>query len=198
MKILRDGDRGHALVPERGRVGVVYQYRAIELQATGEEVKNVLVGVDVETGEVLTIPAQSTPKLKAARSARKEVVMSVRIPRELSDVLDLVAECLHTEADHFTPALIRYYLAAAVSNERLARRLGTLSQSPLATGKLGGNLRIRIRRDLHEAVCHIASTTEGVNMSDLVRGGILAAKQDVLDGHGRGRKETLEALAQAV
>ena len=177
---------------------MVYQYRAIELEETGVKVENVLVGVDVETGEVLTIPAQSTPKLRVARSARKEVVMSVRVPRELCDVLDLVAEHFHTEADQFTPALIRYYLAAAASDESLARRLGKLSRSRLATGKLDGSLRLRIRRELHDAVCQIASSTEGVNMSDLVRGAILAAKQDVLDGRGRGRTETLKALAQAV
>ncbi|WP_419163528.1 hypothetical protein [Candidatus Palauibacter sp.] len=32
-------------------------------------VESVLVGVSAETGEVLTVPAQSTPKLKAARVA---------------------------------------------------------------------------------------------------------------------------------
>lgn len=69
MKILRAGDRGHALAPERGRVEVVYEYRAIELEQTGVMVMDVLVGIDVETGEVVTIPAQSTPKLKAARDA---------------------------------------------------------------------------------------------------------------------------------
>ena len=130
--------------------------------------------------------------------ARKEVVMSVRVPRELCDVLDLVAEHLHTEVDQFTPALIRYYLAAAASNESLARRLCKLSKSRLATGKLNGSLRLRIRRDLHDTVWQLASTEEGVNMSDLVRGAILAAKQDVLDGRGQARKKTLAALAQAV
>jgi len=136
VKILLEGDRGQALVPERGRVVVVYEYRAVELERTGVTVENVLVGVDTNTGEILTIPAQSTPKLKAARDARKEVVMSVRIPRELGDVLHLVAEYFQTETEHFTPALIRYYLAAAARDERLARRLGQLSRSRLATGKL--------------------------------------------------------------
>lgn len=80
MKILREGDRGYALAPTRGRVEVVYEYRPIKLEQTGVTVKEVLVGVDVETGEVLTVPAQSAPKLRAARDARKEKVMSVRVP----------------------------------------------------------------------------------------------------------------------
>lgn len=198
MKILQEGDRGYALAPERGRVEVVYEYRPVELEETGVTVKNVLVGVDVETGDVLTIPAQSTPKLKAARDARKQTVMSVRVPRELDDVLRLVAEHYHAQPELFTPALIRYYLAAATSNDGLARRLGRLSKDRLAKGKLKESLKVRVQRDLHETVGEIASNTEGVNRSDLVRGAILAAKQDVLEGRARRRERELEAVAQAV
>ena len=70
MKILREGDRGYALAPNQGRVEIVYEYRAVELEKSKAMVRNVLVGVDTETGEVLTVPAQSTPKLKAAREAK--------------------------------------------------------------------------------------------------------------------------------
>ena len=70
MRILREVDRGHALAPERGRVEIVYEYRAVELENSNATVRNVLVGVDAETGEVLTVPAQSTPTLKAAKSAK--------------------------------------------------------------------------------------------------------------------------------
>ena len=198
MKILREGDRGHALAPNRGRVEVVYEYRPVKLEETGVTVKNVLVGVDVETREILTIPAQSTPKLKAAREARKEKVMSVRVPIELEDVLNLVAEHFQTEPDQFAPALIRYYLAAAANSESLARRLGTLSKSELARGQLRRNLRLRVRRELHDSVGQLASSSEGVNRSDLVRGAILAAKQDVLEGRAKKRRKALEAVALAV
>ena len=70
MKNLPEGDRGYALAPERGRVEIVYEYRAIELEKSKATVRNVLVGVDTETGEVLTVPTQSTPKLKAAREVK--------------------------------------------------------------------------------------------------------------------------------
>ncbi|WP_428275453.1 hypothetical protein [Candidatus Palauibacter sp.] len=70
MKILREGDRGYALARERGRVEVVYEYRTIKLEKSNATVTNVLVGVDAETGEILTLPAQSTPRLRAARCAK--------------------------------------------------------------------------------------------------------------------------------
>ena len=45
MKILREGDRGYALAPERGRVEIVYEYRTVELEKSKATVGNVLVGV---------------------------------------------------------------------------------------------------------------------------------------------------------
>ncbi|WP_425154535.1 hypothetical protein [Candidatus Palauibacter sp.] len=78
MKMLREGDCGYALAPGRGRVKVVYEYRTIQLEKSDATVRDVLVGVDAETGEVLTVPAQSTPKLKAARAARGSYVSRSR------------------------------------------------------------------------------------------------------------------------
>ena len=40
MKILREGDRGYALAPERGRVEIVYEYRTCrtrEVEGHGQE-----------------------------------------------------------------------------------------------------------------------------------------------------------------
>lgn len=198
MKILREGDRGYALSPERGRVKVVYQYRPFRLEEANVTVKDVLLGVDIETGDVLTIPAQSTPKLKAAREAKKEKVLSVRMPRELDDVLHLIADYYHAEPEQFSPAVIRYYLTSASQNAGLTRRIWKLSKDRLASGKLEGNLRLRVDRELHDWVYTTASRTEGLNQSDLIRGVIVAVKQDVLEGRAKKRRRELEAIALAV
>ena len=77
MRIIQEGDRGVALAPDRGKVPVVYRYRDLVLDS-GVTVKDVLVGVDEATDEVLAVPAQSTPKIKLARQASKEETFSVR------------------------------------------------------------------------------------------------------------------------
>ncbi len=198
MKILREGDRGYALAPERGRVEIVYEYRTIELERSKATVRNVLVGVDTETGEVLTVPAQSTPKLKAAREAKKEEVMSVRMPRELDDVLHLVADRYRVAPRQFAPAVIRYYLTLARVDAGMARRLNTLSRSRLATGRCRKDLRLRVPPKLLAWLRDIAVTTEGATRSAMVRGAIVAAKEDVLDDRARQRQRHLEAIARAV
>ncbi|MCZ0934424.1 MAG: hypothetical protein OXJ54_04505 [Gemmatimonadetes bacterium] len=198
MKILREGDRGYALAPERGRVEIVYEYRTVELEKSKATVENVLVGVDAETGEVLTVPAQSTPKLKAAREAKKEGVMSVRMPRELDDVLHLVADRYRVATKQFAPAVIRHYLALACADTDMARRLNTLSKSRLATGKCQKDLRLRMQPELLVRLRDVAVATEGATRSAMVRGAIVAAKEDVLDGRARRQQRQLEAISRAV
>lgn len=198
MKILREGDRGHALAPERGRVDVVYEYRTIELEKSKAVVRNVLVGVDAETGEVLTVPAQSTPRLKAAREATKERVLSIRMPRELEDALHLVADRHRATARQFVPALIRYYLTQASSDPSVARRLCKSSTNPLATGTCRANLRLRVKPELFRWMSEFEAAGADVTKSDLVRGAIVAAKEDVLDARSEQRLRELEVIAQAI
>lgn len=198
MKILREGDRGHSLAPERGRVEVVYKYRTIELEQSKAVVRNDLVGVDAATGEVLTVPAQSTPKLKATREATKERVLSIRMPRELEDALHLVADRCRTTPGRFAPALIRYYLAEASSDPSVARRLCKSSTNPLAAGTCRANLRLRVKPELFRWMSEFEAADADVTKSDLVRGAIVAAKEDVLDVPSEQRRRELEVIARAI
>ena len=198
MKILKAGDRGEGLAPRRGRVPIVYEYRTVHLEASDIDVPNVLVGVCEETDEVLVIPAQSAPRLKEARATVKDEVFPVRLPAQLSDVLWLLADHFEVGNKKFLPALLRFYLGEAVRDRRLARRLARLSKHTLATE--GHDLRITLRTPpgLLGAVDRIAADIGGVTRSDLVRGAIIAAKEDVLDGKTTRRARELRAVASAV
>lgn len=198
MRILRAGDRGVGLAAGRGRVPIVYEYRTMHLEASDVDVSNVLVGVCETTGEILVIPAQSAPKLKEAREAVKDETFPVRLPAHLGDVLWLLADHFDVGTKKFLPALIRYYLGEAVRDRRLARRLARLSESGLALE--GPKLRMTLRAapELVRKVDGLVADLDGVSRSDLVRGAILAAKEDVLDGKTTRRKEALRAVAIAV
>lgn len=186
-----------ALSSELGRVPVVYRYRKLTLES-GIEVESVLVGLHEDTGEVLVIPAQSTPRIKEAREGAKESVLEARVPRELEDVLELLADRYRVTPKKFTPALIRFYLHSAAAHPPLARRLGRLSRGHLAKGTLSGRIRVRCGPRLSADMAQLAGAFEQTSLSDLVRGAILAAKEDVLDKRSRKRTEQLEAVAAAV
>ncbi len=69
MRMLQEGQRGLAICPNcKGIVEIRYEYRTNHLEESDLDVENVLVGVCEECDEVVSIPAQSTPKLKQARA----------------------------------------------------------------------------------------------------------------------------------
>jgi len=198
MRILRAGDRGKAVSPERGLVPIVYEYRTVHLQQSGVDVPNVLVGVCPDTGEVLTIPAQSAPKLKEARAATKVETCQIRIPRQLHDILWVLADHYHADTSKFCPALIRFYLAEAVQRPRLAARLARLATMPLAHEGPKSRFTIRAQSSLLKKIDQLAEGFHGVTRSDLIRGAIVAAKQDVLGHQAPTRGKKLAAIAMAV
>lgn len=197
MRIIQEGERGIALAPGLGRVPVVYEYRDLRLDS-GIAVKSVLVGVHEESGKVLVIPAQSTPRIKEAREAAKEEVLEARVPRELEDILALLADHYSVTPKKFSPAVIRFYLHSAASSPPLARRLDKLSRAALANGKRSARIRVRCEAALSEQVTRLAAAFEDASQSDLMRGAIIAAKEDVLDNRAKKRSQQLEAVAAAV
>lgn len=197
MRIIKEGERGVALVPGTGKVPVVYEYRDLALDS-GVLVKGVLVGVHAESDEVLLIPAQSTPRIREVRQAAKEEVLEARVPRELEDILALLAEHYGVTPRKFSPAVIRFYLHTAADSPPLARRLDRLSRGALAQGKRSARIRVRCEASLSEQVTRMASAFTGANQSDFMRGAILAAKEDVLDQRAKSRSQQLQAVAAAV
>ncbi len=199
MKILREGDRGVALARDgRGWVPITYSYRTVRLEKSGVDVPNVLVGVDDGSDEVLVIPSQSTPRLKSARDGVKDEVYQVRIPHELDDVLVVLADLFGATPAKFTPAILRYYLAEACESPKLAGRLVRLSSDPLASGRAAAKLSFRASAGFAHCMRRAVETTEGASTSVLARGAIVAAKEDLLDGRNRSRREKLQAVAKAL
>lgn len=199
MKILREGERGTALASDgRGWVPVTYKYRSVRLDKTGIDVPNVLVGVDDATDEVLVIPSQSTPRLKAAREQVKEETIQVKIPHELDDVLVLIADRFNVSPRRFTPALLRYYLSEAAESPRLCGRLVRLAEHRLAKGRTGARLSFRSSADFGDRIKQAAKHFAGGSVSVLTRGAILAAKEDLVDGKSRVRTQQFEAVAKAL
>lgn len=197
MRILKEGDRGEAVAPGRGVVPVVYEYRTFRLEQSGVDVPDVLVGVCEQTGEILAVPAQSTPKLKLAREEAKDATIQIRLPETLRDVLYLLSDYFGTGGKKLWPALLRFYLKEVTESERLTRRIVRLAGSPLASGEPSSRFAIRVSTALVADLDRLAARSS-VTRSDLARGVIVAAKEDVLDGRARGRVRKLQAVAQAV
>lgn len=135
MRVLQEGDTGAAICARcEERVRIRYEYRPFRLEETDIEVGHVLLGVCEQCDETVSVPAQSTPKLKAARR-RKEETVEARVPRPLEDLIYAVAAEVGASATEFRNQLIRYYLLEIGEKAETARRVGKLASSELARAK---------------------------------------------------------------
>lgn len=200
LKIWHQGEHSEALCATcKGWRATTFQYRPFLLEKSKVVVPDVLVGVCGACDETIDLPHQSMPKLKEAR--RKEPSrVDARIPKELRDVIGVLATDFGGEPEPFAGGVLRYYMQAMTEDRALARRICTLSTSREATGTPGGRLAFRLdKRLLAEALASMTSMngSPATYKSALVRGIIVAAKHDAYDKPNKSRVSALKAIAAA-
>lgn len=200
MRILREGEREEGLCP--GPICKVwrpirYEYRSVHLEDSDVDVEGVLVGVCEVCGESVSIPPQSAPRLREAR-AGKEHTVEARIPRHLDDVVFVIAEKLGAPPAALRGAIVRYYLNELRREARTARRIERLARSELASGTRDARISLRIDRGLWEEAWAAAREAGLDSQADLIRGALVAAKQDLIDGRAKARFRDLERVAAAI
>ncbi len=173
-RFLRAGDAGRAICPHcKAMREMVYQYRAVYLEKTKVSVPNVLVGVCLTCDRAIVLPAQSTPRISEAR-AREVREQNARIPLELEDRLNMMAQALDVRPEPFKGALCRYVLGRVVRDRVFAERAWALAASPEAKGTPGGRVKFRAGVALPKAA-KAAGTAAGIgDLSAILRGAILA------------------------
>ncbi len=90
MKLLFAGDKGKAICEHCGPVTTTYHYRDVPLSESGKVVKDILVGECDKCHSVASIPAQSTPAIKAEREKASKSIEAV-LPAPYLEVLDMAA-----------------------------------------------------------------------------------------------------------
>ena len=198
LTIWHQGDHSEAICPTcKGWQGTTFTYRPFLLEKSKVEVPDVLVGVCSACDTTLTVPHQSVPKIKAAR--RKEPSrVDARIPKELRDVLGVLATEFGGDAESFAGGLVRYYMQEMTESRALARRVALLASSKEAAGTAGGRLAFRLDRCLLAKAMASVRGTAVSDKSALVRGIIVAAKHDVYDRPNKSRVNAFKAIAAAV
>lgn len=198
MHIWREGDRSEAICHGcRKRVETRFEVRSVRLPESGIDVPDVLVAVCDACGETAAIPAQSSPKLKEARERRKPEELEARIPTHLDDVVHLLAEHYAAAVASFRPSLLRFYLREVAGDRAFARRVKTLSETELARGRARARVSLRAPDELLRSAREGAREAGIPSDADLIRGILLAAKEDVLEGKAPERHLRLGGAAQA-
>ena len=198
MHLYREGDRSEAICHAcRKRVGTRFGVRTVRLEESGVEVPDVLVAVCDECGGTVAVPAQSSPKLREARERRKAESLEARIPSHLDDVIHLLSNHFAAAVATFRPSLLRFYLREVASDDAFARRVKELADTELAQGRARARVSLRAPDDLLREVRDRSRQVGIGSDADLIRGILVAAKEDVLEGKAPERHVRLGGAAQA-
>ena len=198
MHLWKEGDRSEAICGAcEKRVGTRFEVRAFRLEESGIDVPDVLVAVCDECGGTAAVPAQSAPKLREARERRKAEQLETRIPLHLDDVIHLLSDHFEAAVATFRPALLRFYLREVAADEVLAQRVKHLGGTELARGRARARLSLRVPAELLASVRERSREVGIGSDADLVRGILLAAMEDVLEGKAPERHLRLGGAAQA-
>lgn len=196
--IAKEGEVSKAICPNcKDLVDTHLKVRTIHMHEDGIDAHGVLADVCDRCDAVVALPAQVTPRMYEARQARKEEQLEARIPTHLEDVIYLLAHEFFTPVQAFRPAVLRFYLGELLNDPALAQRVRLLSESDMADAPARARVSLRVPAELLAAVRETARAAGIAKDSDLVRGLLLAAKEDVLDGRNPERILRLSGAAQA-
>jgi hypothetical protein len=171
--------------------------RSFYMDERDVDVPGVLLNVCDRCDNVVTIPHQSSLRMLEVRVPVKEEQLEARIPTHLEDVIYMIARDFRAPVQAFRPAVLRFYLGEMTRDAELAERVRLLAESDLADAPARARVSLRVPAELLAAAREQARAAGIARDSDLIRGLLLAAKEDVLDGRHPERILKLSGAAQA-
>lgn len=111
MHLYKSGDKSRALCETcGGLVATTFAYRDVPFDDGSGVVHDILAGVCDGCGQVVSIPAQSTPAIRRAREVA-DIPLEVQLPAPALEILDAAAYRIDPQATpRFRKMLIAYYI----------------------------------------------------------------------------------------
>ncbi|SEH04788.1 hypothetical protein [Candidatus Venteria ishoeyi] len=180
MKIVKEGDKRKVVCPDCGLSSATYALRDIDFSDKSGIVKNVLAAVCDSCTQVVSIPKQSTAKVRAKYNKIK-IPIDVRIPAHYLDILSLASQRIEpTLTESFNKHLVLYYLHALSSGRYSAYNLNSLLNSDLAKAKASKRFSLKLN---NKSMLEIQSLMESQNIrsnTDVFKTVILKINKDIV------------------
>jgi hypothetical protein len=195
MRILQEGEKSKAICNSCEELrGITYVYKDYTLKS-GLKVPNVLQGICDDCGKAVTIPSQSTPKIKQYLE-EKDVSLEVRIPRILEDVLYNIGYKSHLEVSQALKYIINFYSRKFnephnASNKKIFMHF--IEDHPLLKDSRKSRISLRISKSVDDKINDLAAEFS-LNKSQYILSLLLKAKEDLIEnGNKRAAKEFYES-----
>lgn len=180
MKIVKEGEKRQAVCSSCGLVQVTYTLTDIDFSDGSGTVKNVLAGICDQCQQVVSIPKQSTAKVRAEYNKLKTPI-DLRVPAHFLDILTLAAQRIDpTLTESFNKPLMLYYLHALSNGRYAANNLSALLESELAQAKASKRLSLKLN-DKSLGEIETLMQTQGLkNNTEVFKSLILKINEDIV------------------
>ncbi|WP_421849436.1 hypothetical protein [Marinomonas sp.] len=180
MKIVKEGDSRQVICPECGLTHATYQLRDVNFNDDSGMVKNILAAVCNHCNTVVSLPKQSTAKVRAEYNKIKTPI-DVRLPAHFLDILNIATQKIDASlGDSFNKALVLYYLHALSSNRFSQNDLGLLLTSDLAKAKASKRFSVKLNEKSINEIKSLMASQKLKNNTEVFKSLILRINEDIV------------------
>jgi hypothetical protein len=200
MKLHFPGEKGTAICEADGQVSTTFAYRDVPFSDGSGVARQILVGVCDRCGEVVAIPPQSTPAIKAAREKAGVSVEAV-LPAVYLDALDLA--CYRIDpgvTQEFRKRLLMYYVHRCVGEEKATRRVASILREAGAGFREGERspvrrrLSLKVSRPMARSIERLMEATR-LSRTDLFKALVVLIGKDIVEPERPAKLAELRTLA---
>lgn len=171
MKLYKPGEKSRAVCETCGGLATTtFAYRDVPFDDGSGTVRDVLAGVCDGCGEVVSIPAQSTPAIRRAREVA-EIPLEVQLPAPALEVLDAAAYRIDPRATtRFRKVLIAYYINRLADRPEIGAALRKRSDAVRKEPRIGSprkRLSLKLAPRTNDAFNKLRAAS-GLPKTDLV------------------------------
>jgi len=191
MRIVKEGEKRQVVCHNCGRHEATYLLRDVDFSDKSGTVKNILAAVCDKCHEVVSIPAQSTPKIKEEFDRIKTSV-EVRVPAHFLDILNVATQKINPDLDDkFNRALILYYIHALNTGHYEQAGLSNFLNDDFARARASKRISIKININQLSEINEIMESQNLNKNSDVIKAVILKINKDIVQND---KPETLSEL----
>ena len=191
MRIVKEGDTRQVICPTCGRGEATYLLRDVDFSDKSGTVKNILAAVCDKCQQVVSIPAQSTPKVKAEYN-KVRTSFEVRLPAHYLDILNVATQKINPYLnDAFNRSLILYYVHTLSSESYDKTDLSKILDSDLAKAKASKRLSMKINPFQLDEINSIMEKQKLKKNTEVIKAVILKINDDIVQD---GKPEQISEL----
>lgn len=199
MKVYSAGNKGKAICHRDGLVAVTFDYRDVPFSDKKGMAKDILVGVCDKCGDVVIVPAQSTPAIAEARKG-VEHSLEVNLPSVFIELLDAASYRVNANAtSDFRKRLMVYYINRYAQGEEITEELSALHREAIKLVKASAKVptkRLSMKlSDVSNSRLNKISIEAHLNKTELIKSITLKIREDVVDPKKSKRLKELSSFA---